>query len=59
MRDVEARFYGWGSFVRRTWKLRRYPRLVRPASLLLYLVVNLQYVTTFRRRRRALAVPLA
>jgi len=59
VRDVEARFYGWGSFVRRTWKLRRYPRLVRPASLLLYLVVNLQYVTTFRRRRRALAVPLA
>ena len=51
VRDVEARFYGWRAFVRRTAKLRRYPRLLRPATLFLYLVVSLQYAATFRRRR--------
>src|SRR5437667_241694 len=47
VRDVEARFYGWRAFVRRTAKLRRYPRLLRPATLFLYLVVSLQYAATF------------
>jgi len=51
VRDAEARFYGWRAFVRRTAKLRRYPRLLRPATLFLYLVVSLQYAATFRRRR--------
>ena len=53
---IEQRFYSWRAFLRRTWKLRRYPRLLRPANLLLYLVVNFQYFATLRRRRRGLAV---
>ena len=53
---IESRFYGWRAFLRRTWKLRKYPRLLRPANLLLYVVVNFQYFATLRRRRRGLAV---
>lgn len=52
VRDLEHRYYDWRAFLRRTWKLRRYPRLLRPWNLVLYLVVNLQYVATLRRRRR-------
>ncbi len=56
MRELEDSFYGWGAFLRRTAKLLRYPRLLRPANLFLYFVVNLQYLATLRRRRRGLAV---
>ena len=55
VRRIEQRFYSWPAFLRRTWRLRRYPRLLRPWNLLLYLVVNLQYLMTLRRRRRELA----
>ena len=49
---LEHRFYGWRAFLRRTWRLRKYPRLLRPANLLLYAVVNFQYFATLQRRRR-------
>jgi radical SAM superfamily enzyme YgiQ (UPF0313 family) len=50
---VEQRFYSPGAFARRTWKLRKYPRLLRSWNLLLYLAVNLQYFATLRHRRGA------
>jgi len=52
VRMLEDRFYSWPAFVRRTARLRRYPLLLRPANLLLYLTVNLQYLASLRRRRR-------
>ncbi len=54
--DLERRFYSPRAFLRRTARLLRYPRLLRPANLLLYVTVNLQYFATLRRRRRGLAV---
>lgn len=57
--DVERRFYSFRAFLRRTWKLRRYPRLLRPTNLLLYLVVTFQYVATLRRRRASAATTSA
>jgi len=59
VRALEDRYYGWRAFARRTWNLRRYPRLLRPENLALYLAVNLQYLWTLRRRRRGLAVNTA
>ena len=56
VRGIEERYYGWSAFLRRTARLRRYPALLRPANLLLYATVNLQYVATLRRRRRGVAV---
>jgi radical SAM superfamily enzyme YgiQ (UPF0313 family) len=56
VRDIEHRYYSWPAFLRRTARLRRYPQLLRPANLLLYFTVNLQYLATLRRRRRGLAV---
>jgi radical SAM superfamily enzyme YgiQ (UPF0313 family) len=50
---VERRFYSPTAFARRTWKLRKYPRLLRTWNLLLYLTVNLQYFATLRQRRVA------
>ena len=59
MHRVEDRYYGWRSFLRRTWNLRKYPRLLRPWNLLLYALVNFQYTATLRRRRRGLPVSSA
>jgi radical SAM superfamily enzyme YgiQ (UPF0313 family) len=56
VRAIEERYYGWPAFLRRTARLARYPALLRPANLLLYFTVNLQYRATLRRRRRGLAV---
>jgi len=56
VRDIEERYYGWPAFLRRTSRLRRYPALLRPANLLLYATVNLQYVASLRRRRRGVAI---
>jgi radical SAM superfamily enzyme YgiQ (UPF0313 family) len=56
VRGIEERYYSWPAFVRRTVRLRRYPRLLRPANLLLYLTVNLQYFASLRRRRRGFAI---
>ena len=56
VRDIEERYYAWPAFLRRTARLRRYPALLRPANLLLYLTVNLQYFASLRRRRRGFAV---
>lgn len=53
---LERRFYSPRAFLRRTARLRRYPQLLRPANLLLYATVNLQYFATLRRRRRGLAI---
>ena len=50
---VEQRFYSPAAFARRTWKLRKYPRLLRAWNLLLYLTVNFQYFATLRQRRVA------
>lgn len=59
VRAIEERFYSWPAFARRTARLRRYPRLLRPANLLLYFTVNLQYLASLRRRRRGLAINTA
>ena len=56
VRGIEERYYAWPAFLRRTARLRRYPALLRPANLLLYLTVNLQYFASLRRRRRGVAV---
>lgn len=56
VRGIEDRYYSWPAFLRRTARLRRYPRLLRPANLLLYFTVNLQYLATLRRRRLGHAV---
>jgi radical SAM superfamily enzyme YgiQ (UPF0313 family) len=56
VRRLEERFYAPAAMARRTLRLRRYPRLLRPASLLLHAVVNRQYAATIRQRRRGLAV---
>lgn len=56
VRAIEKRYYSWPAFVWRTARLRRYPRLLRPANLLLYLTVNLQYFASLRRRRRGFAI---
>jgi radical SAM superfamily enzyme YgiQ (UPF0313 family) len=56
VRDIEERYYAWPAFLRRTSRLRRYPALLRPANLLLYATVNLQYVASLRRRRRGVAI---
>ena len=50
VQNVERRFYSPTAFARRTWKLRKYPRLLRSWNLLLYAAVNLQYFTTLRHR---------
>ena len=50
VQHVERRFYSPTAFARRTWKLRKYPRLLRSWNLLLYAAVNLQYFTTLRHR---------
>jgi radical SAM superfamily enzyme YgiQ (UPF0313 family) len=56
VRGLEERYYSWPAFARRTARLRRYPRLLRPANLVLYATVNLQYFSSLRRRRRGLAI---
>lgn len=56
VRGIEERYYAWPAFLRRTARLRRYPALLRPANLLLYLTVNLQYFASLRRRRGGFAV---
>jgi radical SAM superfamily enzyme YgiQ (UPF0313 family) len=56
VRGLEERYYSWPAFARRTARLRRYPRLLRPASLLLYATVNLQYFASLHRRRRGFAI---
>lgn len=59
VRWLEERFYAPAAMVRRAARLRRFPRLLRPTSLLLHSVVNLQHAATIRRRRRGLAVNTA
>lgn len=56
VREIEHRYYSWGSFLRRTLRLLKYPRLLRPANLLLYLIVNGQYFASLRRRRRGVPI---
>jgi radical SAM superfamily enzyme YgiQ (UPF0313 family) len=56
VRGIEERYYSWPALLRRTGRLRRYPALLRPANLLLYATVNLQYVASLRRRRRGVAI---
>ena len=59
VRWLEERFYAPAALARRTLRLRRYPRLLRPTSLYLHAVVNLQYAATIRQRRRGIAVNTA
>ncbi|MFQ5457886.1 MAG: B12-binding domain-containing radical SAM protein [Myxococcota bacterium] len=56
LRETEERYYGARSFLRRTWKLLKYPRLLRPRNLLLYAIVNFQYKANLRRHRKGLPV---
>lgn len=59
VRWLEERFYAPGALARRMLRLRRYPELLRPTSLYLHAVVNLQYAVTIRQRRRGIAVNTA
>jgi radical SAM superfamily enzyme YgiQ (UPF0313 family) len=59
VRWLEERFYAPAALARRTLRLRRYPKLLRPTSLYLHAVVNLQYAATIRQRRRGIAVNTA
>jgi radical SAM superfamily enzyme YgiQ (UPF0313 family) len=59
VRWLEERFYAPAALARRTLRLRRYPKLLRPTSLYLHAVVNFQYAATIRQRRRGLAVNTA
>jgi radical SAM superfamily enzyme YgiQ (UPF0313 family) len=59
VRWLEEQFYAPAMLARRTLRLRRYPKLLRPTSLYLHAVVNLQYAATIRQRRRGIAVNTA
>jgi len=57
--ELERRYYRPLAVARRTLRLWRYPRLLRPANLMLYTTVTLQYAATLRRRRQGYAVNAA
>lgn len=56
LRETEGRYYGWRAFLRRTWRLLKYPRLLRPWNALLYVIVTYQYMANLRRHRKGLPV---